>query len=425
MTASTRYAGQILTRSLLGSALLLALGCEPAEQGTMPPPAAPPPPPPATVAPPPPPPPTTVTEPKAVVLPAPIVVKDAGFKTPESVLYDPDSDSYLVSNIDGKPTDKDKNGFISRLDPEGKVKELKWIDGSKKGVHLDAPKGMGLVGGLLYVADISAVRIFDSKSGRERGSLNIPRATFLNGIAVGPKDTLYVSDTGLKMGTSGLESNGGDGLFTIDPKRVATKPLVVDKSLGGPNGLLADDDGVWVVTFGSGELYHVDKQGKREPGVKLPKGALDGIVRLSDGSLLISSWEGSSIYRGVPGGTFELLVENVKSPAGIGYDSKRNRLLIPQFLTDTVIIQPLPALPALAAPAQGTPKDDPTAVGQPKPAPGTPGTEAAPKKAPTTAAPSAKSMAPAAPPSKDAAKPAPGTPAPQASSPKAVPSAKP
>src|SRR4051812_41735757 len=34
-----------------------------------------------------------------------------GFQTPECVLYDPDGDRYLVSNINGKPTEADGNGF--------------------------------------------------------------------------------------------------------------------------------------------------------------------------------------------------------------------------------------------------------------------------------------------------------------------------
>src|SRR5688572_4434899 len=48
---------------------------------------------------------------------APVVVAGAGFATPESVLYDAESDVYLVSNVNGGPTAADGNGFISRVDP--------------------------------------------------------------------------------------------------------------------------------------------------------------------------------------------------------------------------------------------------------------------------------------------------------------------
>jgi hypothetical protein len=42
---------------------------------------------------------STTTQPKSAV----IVVKEVGFATPESVLYDPQTDQYLVSNINGSP----------------------------------------------------------------------------------------------------------------------------------------------------------------------------------------------------------------------------------------------------------------------------------------------------------------------------------
>src|SRR5262245_10177215 len=64
-------------------------------------------------------------------------VEIPGFQTPESVLYDADNDVYLVSNINGKPLDADDNGFISKVSPDGKITELKWIDGAKDNVKLD------------------------------------------------------------------------------------------------------------------------------------------------------------------------------------------------------------------------------------------------------------------------------------------------
>src|SRR2546430_5291507 len=50
-----------------------------------------------------------------------------GFLTPESVLHDPAQDIYFVSNINGGPTTKDNNGFISRVRPDGAVENLKFI----------------------------------------------------------------------------------------------------------------------------------------------------------------------------------------------------------------------------------------------------------------------------------------------------------
>src|SRR5205085_11405116 len=111
---------------------------------------------------------------------------DSGIKAPESVLYDVAGDQYLVSNINGQPLDKDGNGFISRLTPEGRVAELKWIAGGAKGVTLNAPKGMGIKGDTLFVADIDAVRMFNRETGAPTGPRTVPGAVFVNDIAIGP-----------------------------------------------------------------------------------------------------------------------------------------------------------------------------------------------------------------------------------------------
>src|SRR5580698_5063909 len=109
------------------------------------------------------------------------VAKYTGLAEPESVLYDADNDRYLVSNINGKPGDKDNNGFISALSPDGTVTTLKWIEGGKK-LKLNAPKGLAIVGEVLYVADIDVVRKFDLKTGASKGSIAFPGATFLNDL---------------------------------------------------------------------------------------------------------------------------------------------------------------------------------------------------------------------------------------------------
>ena len=79
--------------------------------------------------------------------PQPAVTFTDGLSTPESVLYDADTDSYLVSNINGAPLAKDNNGFIAELSPDGKVINSKLIEGGKKKVTLHAPKGTALASG--------------------------------------------------------------------------------------------------------------------------------------------------------------------------------------------------------------------------------------------------------------------------------------
>jgi sugar lactone lactonase YvrE len=253
----------------------------------------------------------------------------SGFKTPESVLYDADADVYLISNINGDPFGADDNGFIARVAADG-GKMDNWIDGAKPEVTLDAPKGMALLGDLLYVADITVVRMFDRKTGAPKGEVAIKGATFLNDLAAGP-DAVYVSDSGL---SPGFKPSGSDAIYKIAGGKAT--PVIKAKDLGNPNGLAMAGADLWVVTFGSGELYKV-AGGKKMPPVKPPKGQLDGLIALEGGDLLISSWEGKVVYRGpADGSKWTEVAKDLESPADLGWDGKRNRMLVPLFQKDQV-----------------------------------------------------------------------------------------
>lgn len=253
----------------------------------------------------------------------------AGFQTPESVLWDELNDRYLVSNINGGATDLDDNGYISVVAPDGKVTTEKWIAGGRNGAHLDAPKGTAIANGALYVADITVVRIFDLASGAPRGEVIVPGAIFLNDVASGPDGTVYISDTGMKLG----EPVGA--VYAID-KDGKLKTVAQSKDLGAPNGLGVHGKSLLVVSFNSSELYRLDEKGQKQDVTRLPKGSLDGIVQLGADDLLISSWEGSAVYKGKLNGSFEAVLENQVSPADIGWDKKRSRLLVPHLLQNTV-----------------------------------------------------------------------------------------
>jgi hypothetical protein len=277
---------------------------------------------------------------------SPLVID--GFATPESVLYDSAADVYLVSNINGAATAVDDNGYISKVSPDGRVLDAKWIDGAKDNVKLDAPKGMAIADGILWVADITVVRRFDAVSGEPQGEVKIDGATFLNDVSAhGPHSGIFVTDSGLDAKS---EPSGTDAVYDVSWKGDKVTPLIKGKDLGHPNGVLSIPDpealarhtgAAWVVTFGSGEIFRVDPDGKKQAAQKLPTGQLDGIVAF-DGDLLVSSWEGSAIYRGKPGGEWKPIVEHIKSPADIGFDGKRRRLLIPSFQGNQLIIHPLP-----------------------------------------------------------------------------------
>lgn len=368
---------------LLGTSVaILAAGCGHCPPAPVCPRAAPPPrvavarPAPLPVAPPPPPGPAT------------IVVGDAGLQMPKSVLWDADQDVYFVSNINGNSAAPNKNGFLSKIGPDGKVIALKFVDGSKKGSELNAPKGLAIIGDILYVADLDVVRKFDRKSGKAKGAIKIANSVFLNDLSASPNvKTLYVSDSAVTFKAGAFAGTGADAIYAINVKKGSAAVLISDPALHWPSGLLADSDGVWVVPLGANHLFHVDQQGGTGPATKLPKGGLDGIVRLGDGSFLISSWEASAIYRGFPGGEFKEVISGIPSPADIGLDTKRNALLIPIFQKSAVQFVPLPPLapPAVASPP---PPALPVTTAPPAPVPApTPAEAAYPAFGPPPSAP--------------------------------------
>jgi hypothetical protein len=270
---------------------------------------------------------------------ASITIADTTFKTPESVLHVGGADVYLVANINGNPGEKDNNGFISRVGPDGRILEGAWIAGGANGAFLDAPKGMAVAGDTLLVADIDVVRLFHLTSGAPLGAWEVPGATFLNDMTRAPDGTVYVTDSGF---TATFGESGTDALYRFGPGGEAIA-VAKDPSLGRPNGVCVAPDGVVVVTFGSGEVYRIDPAtGARTDLPKPPTGQLDGVVRLADGTLLISSWEGSKVYRLDGAGAYTTVVEGIASPADIGYDSQRGRLLIPVFMENRVEIRELP-----------------------------------------------------------------------------------
>lgn len=274
----------------------------------------------------------------AVVAADPIVIRDVGFMTPESVLHDPLTDAYLVSNINGSPLEADDNGFISLVSPEGKVLSLKWIDGAADSLTLNAPKGMAVVGEYLYVADLTVLRRFDRQTGAPRGEFTIPGTTFLNDVAAAEDGSVYFTDSGLRGGAAGFEPSGTDAVYRLSSgEKLDT--IARGDSLGRPNGIAIAGDSVWVVGFGSGELYRI-ADGARTDIVKLPGGGLDGLV-IAFGEFFVSSWDGGAVFRGSHAGPFAEVVRGLNAPADLGHDMWRNRLLIPLFNDNAIRIVPL------------------------------------------------------------------------------------
>jgi hypothetical protein len=279
-----------------------------------------------------------------------------GFQTPESVVHDPITDVYLVSNVGpGDAGALDHNGFISRVSPNGTILQLKWIQDGVNGAILNGPKGIWLFDDALYVADIDTLRIFDRFTGAPRQNIPIPNpfapnALFLNDVAVAQDGTAYLTD------------NANSGIFRVDRNGLAMV-LATGSQLGFPNGVLANGANVSWATWIGHQVLRTNPSGKifteaslPAPDVSqlgLPPGTLlmDGYVRLPDDSLLVSSWVTGKVYRISPSrkdvttvAQFVSLFDNPNNPDGpadINVDLLRGRLLVPLFDANELVILPL------------------------------------------------------------------------------------
>ena len=183
-----------------------------------------------------------------------------GLKTPESFIVDPATGLYYISNINGGPTDRDNNGFITKIAKDGKVLNLTFIAGGAPGVTLHAPKGLDIIGPTLYVADIDTVRGFDKETGRPTVTVDLKPmgAVFLNDLTHDALGTLYVSDT-TTFGGDIAESK----IFAIATRRDHRPSLLAKRRiLAGPNGLAINplSGQLIVVSWDQGTVLEVDQK---------------------------------------------------------------------------------------------------------------------------------------------------------------------
>jgi DNA-binding beta-propeller fold protein YncE len=202
-------------------------------------------------------------------------------KNPESVIYGPKNNVLFVSNVNGKPDQKDQNGFISKVSPSnGSIIELNWI------TRLNAPKGLAISNdnNRLYVSDITDVVEIDIASGQIINRFNAPGSAFLNDVVSDNQGNIYVSDTDTNT-IYKLDTNTKDRSSTSSLQVWLQNPL-----LNGPNGLHIDNNKNRLIVASLGDLSKpgagievVDLKNKTistlgKEGTTSPFGGLDGIV---------------------------------------------------------------------------------------------------------------------------------------------------
>ena len=203
----------------------------------------------------------------------------ANLKNPESVVFAPKQNVLFVSNVNGKPDQKDQNGFISKISPSnGSIIELNWVTG------LNAPKGIVITNNnsKLYVSDITDLVEINIASGKIIKRFNAPGSSFLNDVVSDNQGNIYVSDT-ITNTIYKLDTNAKDNNTS------SLQAWLQSPQLNGPNGLHIDNNKnrLIVVSLGplskpGGGIETIDIKNKTisslgKEGTTSPFGGLDGI----------------------------------------------------------------------------------------------------------------------------------------------------
>lgn len=254
-----------------------------------------------------------------------------GLLNSECIRYDAANDRYIISNLGTRGPEN--NGYISIMSPDGTMVNQKFIEGGKNGVTLIDPLGIYIQDGMIWVADITHMRKFDLKTGAPRGEVALVGANRPNDIFVMPGGQAYISDNGGQVGTIIKVSPAGE-VSLLQPR---------DDIMEKPNGVAVMPDGRLVHGGRGVNISYRDRNtGQLLREKTIPTGQFDALVPLADGSLLIASQGGKNVYKMSASGEITEVAKEIAIPAAIGYDSKRNRLLIPQIAPGSITMVDLP-----------------------------------------------------------------------------------
>ncbi|SIN95852.1 NHL repeat-containing protein [Algoriphagus halophilus] len=233
--------------------------------------------------------------------------------TCESVLYDSSTGKIYVSNIEGTPTDKDGKGSISIIDKNGTIVTQDWVTG------LNAPKGMAISDGKLYVTDIDQLVEIDIESATISNKYPVEGAEFLNDVAQ-YEGKIYFS--GMNKGL----------LHVLDEGTVTT----ISEGNASLNGVAVDSNG---------DIYGLDESGLKrflpDGGSEIINGTVtggDGLIILGEGNYVASRWVGEIYFVSGDGETLLLDTKDIESnTADIGFIPEENLILVPTFFKNKVV----------------------------------------------------------------------------------------
>ena len=249
-----------------------------------------------------------------------------GFNNPESVVFDPMTQALYVSNVAGDGSTKDGVGPISKVSLDGKLLDLNWVEG------LNAPKGLSIYKGKLYVADIDTLVEIDMATASITARYPWSDAEFLNDVTAGQDGSIYVSDMP-KNRIMVLK----DGLFSL---------WLESDELQHPNGLHAEADRLVVGAWGSmtdetilGHLKAVSLPEKTitDIGNGQPLGHMDGVEPYGKNGYLATDWMAGKFYYVTTEGQATELLDLEQGMADHEYIPSEKLVILPMMNSNKVL----------------------------------------------------------------------------------------
>ena len=276
--------------------------------------------------------------------------------SPYSFVSDAAGKEYFISSVNGEPDARDNNGFITKLDGNGKIINRKFIQGGVGGTTLHAPKGMALVDRTLYVADLDMLRGFDASNAKPVVTIPMLRA----GPAPGEAAPAHISDVAYDgKGVLYCSDQLNNTIYRVDLATHHATVLVSDRVLAGPSGIAVHPKTgqIMVVSWDKGKIFEISPEGVLTEvfsngffSARFQN--LRGVDFDRWGNMYMSDSTTGKVWRMTRDKRFQVIAEYLPSPGDLGIDRTNNLILVPYQLVHAAEMN------GLETPSDGKPKKE-------------------------------------------------------------------
>ncbi|MGB3151584.1 MAG: hypothetical protein WBB27_13075 [Maribacter sp.] len=237
----------------------------------------------------------------------------------ESVILDEKRNVLYVSIQNGE---EPGDGSIAMLSATGEILNPSFTLG------LNEPKGMAIVGDLLYVGDLLELIEIDLETGTISNTYTAENVRYFNDVTADEAGNVYVSDM------------HASSIYKLDTEK-NFREWFTSPDIESANGLLVDGDeliiGGWgyftdgqALNAGIGKLHKMNLKTQELVTITTePLGNLDGIQAFDGSSYFVTDWKQGKLFKVNKDGSSEELLDTEQGAADIWYIQDKNALLLP------------------------------------------------------------------------------------------------